>query len=229
MATYNGEKYIKEQLDSILPQLSHNDEVIISDDCSVDRTIEIIKLYDDKRITLFINNIKLGVTSNFSNSMSKANGDIIFLSDQDDVWLENKVASCLTSLKRFDLVVTNCKVVNDKLDVTCESYFDLVRSGKGFSKNIFKSTYLGCCLAFKRELLNDILPIPRNLLMYHDWWIGFVAERKYSVFFENEPLLLFRRHGATTSTTVSSSKNTIFFKVFSRVQLLVLGLVRLRR
>jgi hypothetical protein len=78
-------------------------------------------------------------------------------------------------------------------------------------------------------LLNDILPIPRNLLMYHDWWIGFVAERKYSVFFENEPLLLFRRHGATTSTTVSSSKNTIFFKVFSRVQLLVLGLVRLRR
>lgn len=228
ITTYNGEKYINEQLNSILSQLSENDEVIITDDISSDHTVDIIKSLNDKRIKIYINDKKLGATANFNKSLSKASGDVIFLSDQDDIWLDNKVKICLGILEIYDLVETNCKVVDENLNVIHESYFDVVGSGKGFVKNLYKSTYLGCCLAFNRKVLEASLPIPNNLMMYHDWWIGFIAERKFKVYFENEPLLLYRRHGNTTSSTVGKSKNSLFFKVKSRWQLLILGLKRLK-
>ena len=229
MATYNGEKYIKEQLDSILSQLSINDEVIISDDISTDKTIETIKSFEDNRIIIYINEEKLGASANFNVSLSKASGDIIFLSDQDDIWLDSKVSKCLENLEKYDLVVTNCSVVDENLDIKYESYFDIVQSGRGFIKNLYKSTYLGCCLAFKRKILEVILPIPNNLMMYHDWWIGLIAEQKFKVYFEKEPLLLYRRHGNTTSPTVGKSKNNLFFKIKSRLQLLILGFKRLKQ
>ena len=228
IATYNGEKYIKEQLDSILLQLSGNDEVIITDDISTDNTVDIIKSFNDNRIKTYVNNKKLGATANFNESLSKASGDIVFLSDQDDIWLDNKVKICLEILETYDLVETNCKVVDVNLNITHESYFDVVGSGKGLVKNLYKSTYLGCCLAFNKNVLNAILPIPNNLMMYHDWWIGFIAEQKFKVYFESKPLLLYRRHGNTTSSTVGKSKNSLFFKIKSRWQLLTLGLKRLK-
>ncbi len=228
IATYNGEKYIKEQLESILSQIGEHDEVIISDDISNDKTVEIIKSFQDNRIKIYINKEKFGATANFNESLSKASGDVIFLSDQDDIWLNNKVSICLKNLEIYDLIVTNCKVTDENLNITHNSYFDVVGSGKGFVKNLYKSTYLGCCLAFNRKVLEAVLPIPNNLLMYHDWWIGFIAEREFKVYFESEPLILYRRHGNTTSSTVGKSKNSLFFKVKSRWQLLILGLKRLK-
>lgn len=228
MATYNGEKYIKEQLESILSQIGENDEVIISDDISIDNTIDIIKSFNDARIKIYVNKTKLGATANFNASLTKASGDIIFLSDQDDVWMNDKVSICLKNLELYDLIVTNCKVVNEKLDIKYESYFNIVNSGKGFLKNLYKSTYLGCCLAFKKDILKVVLPIPNNLMMYHDWWLGFIAEKRFKVYFESKPLLLYRRHENTTSSTVGKSKNSLFFKIKSRWQLFTLGLKRLK-
>ena len=227
MATYNGEKYIKEQLDSILSQLGKDDELIITDDISTDSTVSIIKSLNDKRINIFVNDKRLGVTANFNESLSKASGDVIFLSDQDDIWLDSKVNKCLIVLETYDFVVTNCKVVNDDLSVVHESYFEVVNSNKGFVKNLYRSTYLGCCLAFNRKVLDSILPIPSSLLMYHDWWIGFIAERKFNVYFDDTPLSLYRRHIDATSSTVGRSKNSFVFKIKSRVQLLFLGFKRI--
>ena len=90
MATYNGGKYIKEQIDSILGQLSNNDELIISDDNSTDDTVDIINRISDSRVRLFFNKQK-GYTNNFENALKQVRGDIIFLSDQDDIWMDNKV------------------------------------------------------------------------------------------------------------------------------------------
>jgi len=227
VATYNGEKHIKEQLESILSQIGKNDEVIISDDGSSDNTINIIKSFSDVRIKIFINSLQNGVVGNFNNALLHASGEVIFLSDQDDVWLENKVKLSLEKILNYDLIVTNCMVTDANLNIVDRSYFDLVNSGTGFIKNIYKSTYLGCCLVFNRKVLNTILPIPTNLLMYHDWWIGFLADIKYSVYFEETPLLLYRRHSDTTSTTTVMSKNSFFIKVYSRLQLLFFGLQRL--
>ena len=228
VATYNGEKHIKEQLESILSQIGKNDEVIISDDGSSDNTINIIKSFSDVRIKIFINSLQNGVVGNFNNALLHASGEVIFLSYQDDVWLENKVKLSLEKILNYDLIVTNCMVTDANLNIVDRSYFDLVNSGTGFIKNIYKSTYLGCCLVFNRKVLDAILPIPNNLMMYHDWWIGFIAEQKFKVHFESKPLLLYRRHGNTTSSTVGKSKNSLFFKIKSRWQLLTLGLKRLK-
>ena len=121
IATYNGEKYIKEQLDSILVQLGEDDEVIIGDDGSTDLTLDIIKSYNDPRIKIYKNSFK-NLILNFESTLEKAKGDYIFLSDQDDVWLPNKVKDSLKDLFKYDVVISNCKVVNKNLDVIHESF-----------------------------------------------------------------------------------------------------------
>ena len=99
IATYNGEKYLRKQLDSILNQLEYNDEVIISDDGSSDETLNIISSYNDKRIHVFHNKGEHGVVKNFENGLNHVLGDYIFLCDQDDIWKSNKVQVVLNELK----------------------------------------------------------------------------------------------------------------------------------
>ena len=97
IATFNGEKYISSQLDSILNQVVPVHEIIISDDMSTDNTIEIIKNCNNPIIKIFINKERLGVAKNFENAIKHANGDFIFLCDQDDIWLKNKTQTFNTT------------------------------------------------------------------------------------------------------------------------------------
>ena len=227
LASYNGEKYIKEQLESILPQLEKYDEIVISDDGSSDRTLEIVQLLEDSRIKIIHNLKKNGLTYNFENALKNATGDIIFLSDQDDVWLPNKISVSLNWLDNNDLVVTNCKITDSDLNILNESYFALNDSKSGFLKNFYRSSYLGCCTTFKRELLKDLLPFPSNLYLYHDWWIGFIADAKYKVKFVDTPCLLYRRHDNNMSSTGNKSKQSLLKRFRDRFQLLYLGNLRL--
>ena len=115
LATYNGEKYIKEQLDSILPQLSANDEIIISDDNSTDDTINIIRSLNDERIKIYVNKTK-GIVKNFENALNNASGDIIFLSDQDDVWKNDKVKKILSAFSSdnsLTFVFSNAEIIDE--------------------------------------------------------------------------------------------------------------------
>jgi glycosyltransferase involved in cell wall biosynthesis len=223
IATYNGEKYIREQIDSILFQLSANDEIVVSDDNSTDDTLRIIQEIQDNRIKIIQNNLKKGVTHNFANALMNAKGDYIFLSDQDDIWLPNKVQTCVKELIVNDLIVSNCIAIDEYGNIVYSSYFDIAKSGKGFLKNFYRSTYLGCCLAFKKEILNEILPIPNSLLLFHDWWFGFISEICFKVKFIDTPCMYYRRHGETTSKTLSKSDLTLFNKIWYRLQILYLG------
>ena len=227
LASYNGEKYIKEQIESILSQLEDTDELIVSDDGSADNTLAIVKHIADKRIKVVNNILGKGVNNNFENALNNANGDILFLADQDDIWLPNKVNICVNELKDNDLVVSNCIVTDGNGKVIYPSYFDITKSGKGFFKNLYRSTYLGCCLAFKRDALNKILPIPKSLLLFHDWWFGFVAEIYFKVSFISTPCMYFRRHHETNSKTVSKSELLLYNKLYFRLQLLLLGFQRI--
>lgn len=226
MATYNGEKYIKEQIESILVQLNAHDEIIISDDGSTDNTLQIIEEIRDSRISVITNKFAKGVSHNFENALNNAKGDLIFLSDQDDVWLPCKIGICKNELVENDLVVSNCMVVDENRRVTHYSYFELAGSGKGFFKNLYRSTYLGCCLAFKKDILRKILPMPKSLLLFHDWWFGFISETCFKVKFIEAPCMHYRRHSQTTSKTLSKSNLSLFKKIRYRLQLLCLGLVR---
>lgn len=218
IATYNGEKFIKAQLDSILLQLSSKDEIIISDDGSSDSTIEIIKSYNDKRIKLYENSFQ-NLISNFEFALKKSSGDYIFLSDQDDVWISNKVEVIMNSLINNDLVLSNCKVVDTDLNVIHNSFFELRKSKKGLVNNLIKNSYLGCCMAFKRNVLNKSLPFPKDIPM-HDLWISFVAELFFRVDFIEEPLVFYRRHGSNVSVTVEKSPFNFKEKINFRFNLL---------
>lgn len=220
MATYNGEKYIDDQLQSILQQINKQDEVIISDDGSTDNTINIIKRIDDKRIKLIFNKGKRGYTPNFENALKQSTGDIIFLSDQDDIWLSGKYNTVIENLKTFDLVVTNSKVTDEFLNVTNSSFFSIYNSGPGILKNITCSTYYGCCMAFNRKVLNFAMPFPEYKDSGIDLWIGIVGEIVGKVKFIDEPYLLWRRSDNTVTklgSILSRSDRPFHLKIYKRL------------
>lgn len=217
MATYNGEKYIREQIDSILEQLGEEDELIISDDGSTDNTIEIVRSYNDDRIKIFLFNGHC-YTKNFENALNHAKGDYIFLSDQDDIWMPDKVSICINELKQYDLVITDARVVDELKNILLNSYFDFCKVRNGFFYNLFFTRYIGACMAFKKEILKSVLPIPdNNKYIAHDYWIACVCEKIYHVKLINIPLLLYRRHSNNTSTGVfGNSKLSLLEKIVKR-------------
>lgn len=201
MATYNGEKYIREQIESILENLGEQDELIISDDCSKDSTRSIINEYilKDKRLKL-LDGPKDGIKQNFANGIKNTTGKYIFLSDQDDIWKEDKVQSVVDIFEKekVKLVIHDAQIVDENLKVTNESFFKYRNSGNGIFKNIWKNTYIGCCIAFDSSIRDKILPIPNDIEM-HDQWIGIIAEMEGKVSFVNKVLILYRRHGDNNS------------------------------
>lgn len=203
MVTYQGEKYIREQLDSILACLSNKDEIVISDDGSKDRTRAIIEEYKstDKRIRL-IDGPGKGVKANVENALRSCEGEYIFLADQDDIWMPDKVSLVMQELKKPEvgLVVHDAIVMDGECkEVILESFYSLKGSGAGVLKNIWRNTYIGCCMAFKRQLLEKALPIPSYIEM-HDQWIGVLNDKfQYGTVFLPEKLLKYRRHGNNAS------------------------------
>jgi glycosyltransferase involved in cell wall biosynthesis len=219
MATYNGEKYIKEQLDSILCQLDKSDELIISDDGSTDKTLEIIQSYQDPRVKILNNTKRHNVIGNLENALMKASGDYIFLADQDDVWLLDKVKTVLAALSTADLAVSDCAVVDGDLKCVIPSFFQHNHSRRGFWKNLQHNSYLGCCMAFRKEVLQMSLPFPQCIPM-HDIWLGFVAELFYNSCFIPQKLVLYRRHGDNISPTSQKSQYRLGRKLSFRLNLL---------
>ncbi|WP_197026494.1 glycosyltransferase [Hylemonella gracilis] len=217
MASFNGAEYIRPQIQSILSQLSSSDELVISDDGSTDGTLEIIRGLADERIHL-IEGPRRGVAANFECALKHAKGEVIFLSDQDDIWLPGKVIAVQAELDNSDLVLTDCKVVDADLNVQHPSYFQLIDSGPGVLKNLHKNSYQGCCMAMRRSALEIALPFPAGITV-HDWWLGLILECTGRVKFIAEPLVLYRRHGANVSITSERSRNPFWLRIYWRMYL----------
>lgn len=204
MTTCNGEQYVQAQIESILSQISDQDELVISDDGSTDRTFELVSQFADVRIVLLSNKGPSGVVQNVENALRHSHGEYVFLSDQDDVWLPGKVSRIMSAFEQCDLVVSDCHVTDQFLTVIHPSLFQLVHSGPGFFKNLYRNSYIGCCMAMRRRVLSRALPFPNNTPM-HDWWIGLIAEAAYKIQFIAEPLMLYRRHEKNLSLTAERS------------------------
>lgn len=216
MAVYNSEKYIREQIESILPQLNVNDELVISYNESTDSTWDIIREYakKDERVRITICDIK-GIQANFNNAIVYTKGKYIFLSDHDDVWIDCKVSKVLkTFIENKATVVVHSKIVTDgmlnpikRVDFNNGSY-----SNK-FIKNLISNNYSGSCMAFRRDLIPFICPLPTKIV-YHDAWIGLLGNIYGSVVLLNEPLILYRRHGLNES---SDSRRTLNIIIKERI------------
>lgn len=221
LASYNGEKYIYEQIESILKQLSENDELIISDDGSTDNTIGIIESFKDNRIRVIFNTGKNGYTSNFYNALKEVKGDYIFLSDQDDVWVDNKVGIVMEYLKDYNFVHTNAKIINENGEIICESRNVEYGVKNGYIHNLLKSRYLGCCMAFDKKVLKSLFPVPVYDNKYpHDLWIALIAERYFKTILLDEKLIMYRRHFGNFSNGGESEKYgfiALTKKIFCRV------------
>ena len=218
MASYNGEKYIREQIDSVLPQLGPADELIVSDDGSSDRTAAIVESYGDPRIRLLHGSFHSPVF-NFENALKAAQGDVIFLCDQDDIWKPDKVAVTLAALADHDCVVSDAAVVDAERRVLAPSFMEQRGSRPGQLANLIRNRYLGCCMAFNRKILDAALPFPKDIPM-HDIWIGAVAERFGKPVFLHRVLMEYRRHGDNASPTAEKSPYTFRQKLAFRAVIL---------
>lgn len=200
IATYNGEKYIKKQLESILPQLSDKDEIIISDDNSTDNTIQIIKNIHDERIKIFNNPASAGYAQNFANALNHSKGDYIFLSDQDDTWVETKIETMMPYFKEgYNLITHNAHVINEHGEMEDKSWWEYagLDLNQNLLQNLYLNAYSGCMMAFDRALLNNLLPIPQSIEQ-HDQWLYIVAKlHKKKIKILDENLMNYRRHTET--------------------------------
>lgn len=220
MATCNGERFIAAQLQSILCQLHDNDELVISDDGSQDSTLAIIQAVDDSRIRILERSgVRKNPQDNFGHAFAHARHDMIFLADQDDLWIEHKVDTVVSLLQRYDLVVTDCSLIDEQGLLLVPSFFERHGSRSGFWANLARNSYLGCCMALRRSLLEKALPIPSKVPM-HDIWLGMLAEWYGTPCFHPEALVAYRRHGATVTKTGESSRYTLWQKIMFRYNLL---------
>jgi glycosyltransferase involved in cell wall biosynthesis len=228
LASYNGSKYIADQIKSIIQACDSVEnlvwELIVSDDLSTDNTIEIIRPLMPKN-GLIISGSNLGISKNFENAILKSRGHFIVLSDQDDVWEIGRISYILDKLKRHDLVVCNLKFVDSKLSPLGFSMWDNITPSSSLALNIFRNRFTGAAMAFKREVFEEIYPFPKGIL--HDVWIGCASLLlKYRVCFLPGSPILFRRHDNNNSD-VGRRQRVLRFRVFSSRIILVFSLFRI--
>ncbi len=202
MAAYNGERFIAEQLASILAQLRAGDEVIVVDDASTDRTLDVVASFQDSRVRVLRNQRNAGVFSTFERALLATRGEFVFLSDQDDVWLPGKVVEFMARFERDPevmLVLSDAQVIDVAGRVVAPSFMALRGGFRGsFVSTLVRNRYLGCTMALRRALLSTVLPIPRDVPM-HDMWFGSLAALEARVDFIDRPLMQYRRHGTNVS------------------------------
>lgn len=223
MATYNGEKYLREQIDSILKNITDNDELIISDDGSSDKTIEIIKEYRSLHSNVkLLSGPRQGVIKNFENAIINSKGDFIFLSDQDDIWESNKIEICMKYLSNSVLVCHNAYIFSQKEQKTIELMQNKIGKNETVLKNFIKNSFIGCCMAFRRELLDIALPFPPEKKIHiHDWWLGLCAIKCGKISFIPDCLIKYRIH---SNNTLGFNKTSFYFKLKKRINMLCIFL-----
>lgn len=205
LATYNGEKFVKEQIESILNQTYENFNLIISDDASTDNTLNILEEYEkkDTRIKIFKKEKNEGLIDNFEFLLKNVTSDYFMFSDQDDIWKKDKIEKSINKLKEENsgLVYTDLEIVDEKLNVIYPSYWKYKQIYKKIIKyNNFEALYLnnfvtGCTILAKSKYIKDILPLPRNSkFVLHDYWTALIISAKDKISYVEEPTIQYRQH-----------------------------------
>jgi glycosyltransferase involved in cell wall biosynthesis len=230
MATYNGSEYLMDQISSILNQLHHNDELIIVDDCSIDKTLSIINSFKDKRIKLYTNQKNLGHIATFERALNFASSEIIMLSDQDDLWIKNRLDILRNKMleKRVNLITSKFHLIGKEASNLCNrQLFVKEKESSSFIKNIFnifagRRSYFGCSMALNKKLLQLALPFP-SFIESHDIWLALVANVSRSNWHLEQPSLFRRIHDNNlTPNSPRPLKAIIYTRVIFFISILVI-------
>ncbi|WP_343210516.1 glycosyltransferase family 2 protein [Anaerolentibacter hominis] len=209
MTSYNGENYIADQIRSILDQTWGNFELTIWDDGSTDRTAEIVSEFCSRfpdKISFHKNVQNKGVVKNFLEGAQAARGDYVMFADQDDWWLEDKIARTLNKMKQLEgqcgketplAVFTDVKVTDGELFVTAESFHKSDRldvTKTDLAHLLMENKLIGCTVMFNRALGGKLDYMPQKA-RYHDWWVGLIAASFGQIGYVKQPTMLYRQHG----------------------------------
>ncbi|RYY07693.1 MAG: glycosyltransferase family 2 protein [Sphingobacteriaceae bacterium] len=196
LCTYNGEKFLREQLDTLVYQTYPNLEIIAVDDCSKDSTLTILKEYEKQFpfLKVYQNEINLGFVKNFEKAISLCVGDFVALSDQDDIWslskisiLENKIGGNILIYHDSELIDSTGEPIGRKISDKFNMF-----SGSDARKLLFFNCLSGHAMLFKKALLPQIIPF--HTLLLHDWWIAYIAANVGNIEYVPDCLIKFRQH-----------------------------------
>lgn len=222
LATYNGERYIKEQLDSLCAQTYKDIEILIQDDNSSDATVDIIKSYQKKydNIHLFRNESNIGYIKNFESLIKKAQGAYIALCDQDDIWVENKLELLLENIKTNSLIYSNSLLIDAHGKSLGKTLKDKLKNNFISSKEplnfLYDNSVSAHALLFKKELLETLFPFPKHI--YFDAWIALNAANANGVKYLDKELVLYRQHDANTLGNVQKKSLSTTKKITNKAQ-----------
>lgn len=209
LCTYNGERFLKEQLDSIVGQIYQNLELIIVDDHSTDNTIKILHEYAEKHpfIKVYLNSTNLGYIKNFEKAMKLCSGSLIALSDQDDIWQKTKIEKQVEAIGENVLIYHDSKFIDHEGKPLGKNMSDLMNLYRGDQPEVFLffNCISGHSVLFKKKLLDIMLPFPSTY--FHDWWMVYVATNLGSIHFLTEPLVHYRQHTNTDTNLLKRDKS----------------------
>ena len=224
LPVFNGEKYLDQQIASILAELDGNDELIVYDDGSKDNSAKICALVaeSDSRVHFFRGDQNIGLRGAINFLLARAKNELIVYVDQDDVWLKGRLRKIQKFFPQYDCVVVNAELCDSDLRLKKKTYFDLI----GLTSNVFnmflRCRVLGCCMVFKRSSLGRSFEIPNGCWHDHFTIMWLMLWRK-SIYYHQQPLVLYRRHENTLSSAGSSNNisSRIPSIIFNRVVLIV--------
>ncbi len=225
MATYNGEKYVKEQVLSILNQTYTNFRLIISDDNSEDNTLNILEELKekDKRIEIYTHDKNLGVSKNFEFLLRKVISKYYMFADQDDVWYDDKIEKTYVKMicDSYGLVCTDLNLVDENLNSLGDTFnhhmkkLYKLRRYDDYRMVMLYNVVTGCTIMSKKEYIRYVLPFPENKNILHDHWIPLVISQRAKIGYLNEPTMNYRQHG---NNQVGTKKYTDRFSNFEEVR-----------
>ncbi|WP_428667502.1 glycosyltransferase family 2 protein [Runella sp.] len=213
LCTYNGDRFLWEQLESLARQTQLPDELVVCDDNSSDHTIELVKKFAQTapfKVTVFVNEQQLGVTKNFEKALTKCEGDILFLCDQDDIWEPEKIARMALFLEQnpsLSVVFSDAVLVNERAEPLPTTFWQIVRlhspqleqwkKGESIKVMLVGNRVAGCTMALRKTFLQSLVPFPNDIPEFlHDTWIAFVASVLEQIQYIPERLVQYRQHGA---------------------------------
>lgn len=221
MATYNGEMYLSQQLDSLISQTYKNIEVVVQDDCSSDKTLEVLNEYKERlNLKIYQNEKNLGFMQNFESVLKKAEGDFIAICDQDDIWESDKIELLLHNIEDSTLVYSDSMLIDENGNSLNQNFSSSLKNNFITTKNplafLNDNCVSGHAMLFKKDLLKYIFPFSQTV--FFDAWIAANAATLDGVKYFNKPLVRYRQHGNNTLSKYNNKSKSVIDRISSKAQ-----------